>query len=180
MSTAPAPEAFAAFSEGLSLILNHWTALRLAVQFCEEGDGVEKAENIIQETIGWFSDYWTDADENELADYFTEVLDSDFHVSIEDDSDLEVSRACIMLCQELLRTQPPSMAMLEHLRSLPIKPITEVGQLVAENQDADEEDEEQPAAEPAKAEYTGPAKVVDDDGWVTVESRSDRKSRMRQ
>ncbi len=166
MSTpfTPTPEAFELFQTGLTLLLNRWMALRLAVEHCEDGSGPEKANMIISETFGWFTEYYRDADEAELAEYFAEVMSEDFHCTLEDGSDVEIAQAAIRLCNEVLKVSPPQTTFMEYLQTEPLAPIT---QSVLQE-------------EPTEHDYNPEeAHVVDDDGFVTVESRTDRKNRMK-
>lgn len=176
------------FEEGVRLIFDRWTALKLAV---EQGWGGtqsrEKALDVLDDVVDWFyrrKEHYDDELEEELQ----AALSEDFNCDCEDGSPLAVAKALTGLYRDLCQG---SMAELERLRatapastqSCRLEQVDRDG-TVLEGDDSESDDEmgdatmndanTQQAAQPPSAP---PAPIIDEDGFELVQKPRRRGGR---
>ncbi|KAK9830416.1 hypothetical protein WJX72_011646 [[Myrmecia] bisecta] len=115
LHTVP-PEARPAFEEGVSLVLERWTALCLAID--QEWGGAnskQKAQQLYADILNWFysnKEHYADDLEVDLE----EILLSDFNCETEDGSPLEVAKQLVQFHRECLQGD---FSLIERLRRIP-------------------------------------------------------------
>lgn len=173
------------FEEGAAIIFRRWTALQLAVEQGWGGpDSAAKADAFIRDVIGWFYDN-TEHYADDLEGQLQEIIEADFNVGLEDDSETQVAKALVKLWQgccagDLSELQRLRVAMHPHQSaakaSVPQADAkggsgSESGSDEEDGSGSEDMDEDTPAASPPPRR---PPPQVDDDGFQMVQRRSRR------
>jgi len=115
-------EQWTQFEEGLRLILESWTALRLAVE--NQWGGVNsqsKAQELTEDLVYWFTLNKKDPDVFQLEEQIFAALLEDFSTQVEDGSLSQVAQKMVDLYQECKNGQN---GILEGLRASVQLPLT--------------------------------------------------------
>ena len=92
------------FIEGVDLILNDWTALKLAVQMEFAGEDThEKARWLRKVIVDHFDAEGKKVEPEDLEDILLDVMVREFYVNLEDFSEREIARLLFDLFRECIR-----------------------------------------------------------------------------
>lgn len=185
-----------AFSEGVTLILRRWTALQIALdQGLGSGNPNTDFADLHEETVGYFQRNGGDANAEDLAENFEMWFDQVFNLALEDGSALQVGRSLEQLYRQIVVEGNPAtlLALRESQASVvgrqragtQIVGNNEEGLTVEDNSDDsdddddDEEDSDEEMGEAGPSSSSGgpkgkPEKIIDEDGFETVQSRRRR------
>jgi len=187
----PLDAAFERFASGVSAIFRQWTALRLAVDHCDNPDAPQIAAQMESDLISWFREEGPQAEiySDEVDEFLFETLAQELCADVQDGSPTEVARLTCSMFKECMALDftsvlkaeqaaargAASSASREVVPALPPPPAD--SEAMAEDMDEGDAPDAAPATPaplPAPRPPRGPKKptaAVDADGWQTVGPR---------
>eukprot|EP00210_Caulerpa_lentillifera_P008021 g7658.t1 len=151
------------FEEGVHLILNSWTALRLAVENSWGGpNSLVKQSELAEDLVYWFTLNTKDPDVFKLEEQLLAALLEDFSTQVEDGSLYQVAQRMIDLYTECRNGKNELLKQLRSISQLPL------GKQVCEEESSSTGDYDSDVME---AEEPKQQTEVDEDGFTIVRNR---------
>ncbi|KAF2670430.1 hypothetical protein BT63DRAFT_424373 [Microthyrium microscopicum] len=182
-SSAPTPAQLQAkFDLGISLVLNSWEALTLAVQ--NQWGGNESADK-----RAWFAGALSEifqsnpeTDSVDLEEILLQVMEDEFEVAVEDGSEVNIAAGILQIKQELQRGNAASVDALwahwknkkSQVRATRVGPSSDDEDSVDDESDLDDDEDDEDESMEDVVEKPSRQKIapeVDEDGFTKVVGR---------
>ncbi|CAO3657875.1 unnamed protein product [Umbelopsis vinacea] len=131
----------AAFTEGLTYVLQSWSALKLAVEQEWGGpDSVAKRDWMAETLVEYFGANAKKLDEFDVEDILVQIMSDEFHTDLEDGSAYAVSKHLVTMFNQCIHGDHSEVARLrEKAASRTYQPA---GQSANNDEDSDSNDED--------------------------------------